>query len=121
MTQATRQTSSRRHATRSDTCGGGEAARIKETIMSFRSVLVLAGILTASATSAASPSPGGEEACNRIVAACKAAGFAEDSKEKNLERDCVGPILSGVSVSGVTVIGSDVAACKEFRTPKPKR
>jgi hypothetical protein len=87
--------------------------------MSFRAVVVFACVLTATGVAVASPSPDdGEEACKHIIAVCKAAGYVESAKDKNLERDCVGPILAGRSVSGVTVSATDVAACKEFRAPK---
>jgi hypothetical protein len=87
--------------------------------MSFKASVALFGIFAAGGVALASPSPSpGEDACDRITAACTAAGYAPDGKEKNLERDCMKPILAGKAVPKVNVSGDDAKACKAHRTSR---
>jgi hypothetical protein len=88
--------------------------------MSFKAIVVPAVILglVGIASASPSPSPSGDVACKHIEAACKAAGYVKDGKDKNLERDCVTPILEGNTVPKVPVTSEDVVACKAYRAPK---
>jgi hypothetical protein len=66
-----------------------------------------------SADPAAAPSASSHP-CKTIEAACSAAGFIKGGAKtgKGMMKDCMKPIMSGESVSGVTVTADEVAACK---------
>ena len=51
--------------------------------------------------------------CMKLMEACRNAGFSKSLKEKkSLFKACLQPLLSGQKVEGVTVISSDIEACK---------
>ncbi|WP_413574501.1 hypothetical protein ACLVWU_09760 [Bdellovibrio sp. HCB290] len=52
--------------------------------------------------------------CQKIKAACEAAGFVggDPKAKKKLWKDCVDPLIEGKSVKGVSVSAADVEACK---------
>ncbi len=87
--------------------------------MNLKASLILAFALGAGGSAFASPSPAGAAACKSIESTCEAAGYVRHSKEKNLRRDCVEPILSGRTVTGVAAVkAADVKACEEHRAAK---
>ncbi|MFZ3230647.1 MAG: hypothetical protein WA160_10620 [Pseudobdellovibrio sp.] len=55
--------------------------------------------------------------CTKIMDACKTAGFTSgNSKQKNsLYRDCFQLIMKGEAVAGISVLPSDLSACKAKR------
>jgi hypothetical protein len=106
---------------------------------------VLAGLLSMSAfaddamtpaptstTPSAAPAPAGSMAmtggpsanhpCKTIMEACKSAGFMKGghASGKGMMEDCIKPIMSGQTVSGVTVDPADVSACQAKRAAHQK-
>ncbi len=79
---------------------------MRYTLLAFGLALGLGGSAWAEETSS---QPG---ACRPIAAACQAAGYSWDAKEKNLRRDCLRPLVWGESVAGVTVQPADVQTCR---------
>ena len=71
----------------------------------------------AAGSSAAAPNhPDGQKhPCAAVEKACKAAGFVRGGYKtgKGLFKNCMQPIISGQSVSGVTVNPAEIQACKE--------
>jgi hypothetical protein len=57
---------------------------------------------------------GGSQPCKKLMEACKAAGFVKGQAQagKNIMKDCMKPLMTGQSVSGVTVDAGDIQACQ---------
>lgn len=79
--------------------------------------LGLSGLVGVALVDAATPASDDDNACGKIENACKAAGFAkgEHSQGKGLGQDCMKPIISGQTVSGVTVDAAIVQDCRAER------
>lgn len=58
-----------------------------------------------------------ESPCQKLEDACKAAGFAKGKLGKALYRDCVGPLVGGKTVEGVTISPDDLQACASHYKP----
>ena len=60
--------------------------------------------------------------CQAIKAACEAAGFVKGGHKdaKGLWKDCIGPLMDGKSVAGVSVGADQVEACKKRRAEHKK-
>lgn len=72
--------------------------------------MALVGILTTSSYAETSK----KMSCMKIEEACRQAGYSRGhSKEhKNIQKDCMKPILGGKTVEGVTVEQTDIDNCK---------
>jgi hypothetical protein len=94
-----------------------------EGTMGLKTALVLFVAVGASGISVASPtgspSPEGGNPCKKIESACESAGYSRHGKEKDLNKNCMDPILSGHVVQGVQVEMADVQACESHRRAKP--
>ena len=77
----------------------------------FLTILV---ILASQFSLAAEPSEQRDSPCIKIMDACKISGYNKTSvaDKKSLSKDCIQPILNGQKVEGVSVVQSDVDACK---------
>ena len=55
-----------------------------------------------------------EGPCNKIMEACKEAGFSKNAKKgtKSLYRDCLQPLLIGDKVENVKYTDDDLKACQ---------
>jgi hypothetical protein len=84
----------------------------------FLVVVTLAAGGTAFPSPSDRPSPQGASACQRIESACAAAGYMSHGKQKNLQRDCMEPILSGRSIAGANVSAADARDCAARQRPK---
>jgi hypothetical protein len=70
-------------------------------------------ILTALGVLAISTSAFADHPCKRVEAACYAAGYAKGAAKqgRGLFKNCVGPLLSGELVPGVSIDPGAVQAC----------
>ena len=78
----------------------------KHLLATLLLVFVCAPALAAESTEHA------EGPCNKMMEACKAAGFTKD-KNKSLSKDCLQPLLNDQKVANVKIDDSIVKACKE--------
>jgi hypothetical protein len=88
--------------------------------MKYVNLAVLALLLPFASSFAADTANASKHPCQEIVKACEGAGFVKGGHKdkKGLWKDCVGPIKSGQTVSGVSVDPGTVQACQAKKAAK---
>jgi hypothetical protein len=82
-----------------------------------RSILAIMAIFSTQAVFAHD-----DNACDSIVKACTSAGYVtNDEGTKRFWQDCMGPILLGKAVDGVTVDAANVKDCRKAKIEKMKK
>lgn len=80
--------------------------------------LFLFSVLTLSVPLAAFAREGHASPCKKIITQCETAGFkvgAHKSTGKGVYVDCLGKVLKGETVAGVTADKADVDACSAMK------
>lgn len=69
---------------------------------------------------AAAPALAKDHPCQRVEAACIAAGYVKGGARqgRGLEKNCVNPLLAGAVVPGVSIDPAEVQACAAKRARK---
>ena len=96
---------------------------MKKIAVTVGMIALMGGFAFAADDSGATSAAGAKKGtgpCLQVVQACKGAGFIKnDAKDgKGLFKNCVGPLMKGQSVQGVTVDSGTVQACKDARAKR---